>query len=86
MLWTVIGILLGIAIGIGLALRITVQNIKGSNDVGDSKGDLEDFHAVLNIIVTNDGLTDFNRDRSERVLLEDNFRSLQGTGSSGPSE
>ncbi|MBP5609135.1 MAG: hypothetical protein J6X66_12840 [Lachnospiraceae bacterium] len=48
--WAVVGIICGIAIGLGLALRITVLRIKESNDMGDSKGDMLAFSSHLNLI------------------------------------
>ena len=86
MIWTVVGILLGIIIGLGLAVRITVQNIKASNDVGDSRGELQDFQAVLNIISDEDNLTSFNRDRRNRIRLEDHYRRLTGTYAEDPPQ
>ena len=86
LMWTIIGILVGIIIGIGLALRIIVQNIKASNDIGDSRGELEDFHAVLNFIEDKDDLKNFNRDRRGRPRLEANFQRLHGAYYSDPSQ
>ncbi|MCR5127853.1 MAG: hypothetical protein K6B69_07100 [Lachnospiraceae bacterium] len=86
LMWTIIGILVGIIIGIGLALRITVQNIKASNDIGDSRGELEDFHAVVNIIDDKDDLKNFNRDRCNRPRLEANFQRLHSAYCSDSSQ
>ncbi len=55
-LWTLVGIICGIAIGLGLALRITVLKIKESNDMGDSKGDMLAFGCHLNMICGEDDL------------------------------
>ena len=54
--WSFIGIICGIAIGLGLALRITVLKVKESNDMGDSKGDMLAFGSRLNLLYGEDDL------------------------------
>ena len=54
--WSFVGILCGIAIALGLALRITVLKVKESNDMGDSKGDMLTFGSRLNLICGEDDL------------------------------
>ncbi len=54
--WVLIGIICGIAIGLGLALRITVLKVKESNDMGDSRGDMLSFGGHLNLICGEDDL------------------------------
>ena len=49
-LWAIIGILCGLALGIGLALSMVVTSIKESNDMGDSKGSMRDFGATMNML------------------------------------
>ena len=41
--YLVTGILLGVSLGLGLALRVTVTLIMKSNDIGDSSGTCADF-------------------------------------------
>ena len=51
------GILLGIAIGAGLALRIVVALIMSSNDIGDSSGTTKDFGHGVTIGEKKNGLS-----------------------------
>lgn len=51
------GILLGIAIGTGLALRIVVSLIMKSNDIGDSSGATTDFGSGVTICEKKNGLS-----------------------------
>ena len=51
------GILLGIAIGTGLALRIVVSLIMESNDIGDSSGATKDFGSGVTICEKKNGLS-----------------------------
>ena len=55
-LWSFVGIICGIAIALGLALRITVLKVKESNDMGDSRGDMLTFGSHLNLICGEDDL------------------------------
>ena len=41
-IWSVIGVMCGLALGTGLALSIVVKSVKESNDMGDSKGNMRD--------------------------------------------
>lgn len=54
--WSIVGIICGIAIALGLALRITVQKLRESNDIGDSRGDMLTFGARLNLMCGEDDL------------------------------
>ena len=54
--WAFIGLICGLALGIGLALSIVVSNVKESNDMGDSKGDMLAFGCHLNMICGEDDL------------------------------
>lgn len=56
-IYWVTGIILGISIGIGLALRIVVELIMISNDIGDSSGTVKDFGHGLAICDKKDGLS-----------------------------
>lgn len=48
---TVIGFLIGFALGVGIAYLITAGLVKSSNDLGDSKGKFRDFSdEPLNVI------------------------------------
>ena len=78
-LWSFVGIICGIGIALGLALRITVQKVKESNDMGDSKGDMLAFGSRLNLLCGEDDLRKpqgnvgargafLNPDRVERTL------------------
>ena len=51
------GILLGIAIGTGLALRIVVSLIMKSNDIGDFSGETKDFGNGITIYEKKNGLS-----------------------------
>ena len=55
-IWSFIGIICGIGIALGLALRITVLKVKESNDLGDSRGDMLTFGTQLNLICGEDDL------------------------------
>ncbi|MBP5230695.1 MAG: hypothetical protein ILO68_03110 [Clostridia bacterium] len=46
---SIIGSIGGAAIGLGLALWLTVLFVKKSTDIGDSSGTIWDFHANVNI-------------------------------------
>ena len=50
------GILLGIAIGLGLALRIIVTLVMKSNDIGDSCGTSTDFGRCVTILEKKNGI------------------------------
>ena len=51
-----IGIICGLALGIGLAFNMVIKNVKESNDMGDSKGSMRDFGASINMLKSEDGL------------------------------
>lgn len=44
------GILFGFLFGIGWALCVTLDKVKNSNDIGNSKGEFEDFEGRIDII------------------------------------
>lgn len=67
-----IGIICGIAIGLGLALRITVLQIKKSNDMGDSKGDMRDFGTFIDMIATEDDMHNYRLSARGKITLEAN--------------
>jgi len=52
----VLGIILGLSTGLGMALYITSYLVKRSNDIGDSTGTLENF-GKLNIFYQKAGLS-----------------------------
>lgn len=58
---TIIGIVAAAAIGLALALYLTVYLVKKSNDIGDSSGTLRDFHANVNIF---DSVNDVEKERT----------------------
>lgn len=76
----IIGIICGIAIGIGLALRITVLAVKNSNDIGDSKGDLRDFGTYIDMISTEDDLHNYRPSARGKIMLEDRMKKKIGAG------
>jgi hypothetical protein len=66
----VLGVLMGIALGIGLAYFLTVTLVKRSNDIGDSSGKLSDF-GTLHMITSEDGLSAAKPSgRGEYILKE----------------
>ncbi|MBO4651877.1 MAG: hypothetical protein J5649_01000 [Lachnospiraceae bacterium] len=54
--YIVTGALLGVSLGIGLALRITVTLIMRSNDVGDYSGTCDDFGRGVQLCEEKDGM------------------------------
>ncbi len=54
--WAFIGIICGLALGIGLAFNMVIKNVKKSNDMGDSKGSMRDFRASINMLNAEDNL------------------------------
>ena len=60
----VTGILMGVSLGVGLALRLTVELIMRSNCIGDYTGDSEDFGFGVEIIRTKD---ETNRKKAEML-------------------
>ncbi|MCR5848734.1 MAG: hypothetical protein K6G75_11545 [Lachnospiraceae bacterium] len=50
------GILFGVLMGLSIALFITVKFVKQSNDIGDSKGEFNDFGDYMSVICDNDNL------------------------------
>ena len=54
--WAFIGIICGLALGIGLAFNMVIKNVKESNDMGDSKGSMRDFRASINMLKAEDNL------------------------------
>ena len=67
--WSIVGIICGIAIALGLALRITVLKVKESNDMGDSRGDMLTFGAHLNLICGEDDLREPQGNVGARGIL-----------------
>ena len=55
-IWSVIGVMCGLALGTGLALSIVVKSVKESNDMGDSKGNMRDFGAHINMLYAEDDM------------------------------
>lgn len=55
-IFTIVGILFGLSIGVGIAAVITISAMKKSNDIGDSQGTLRDFDATIDILNSEDGL------------------------------
>lgn len=67
----IVGGLIGLALGIGLAFLITMYLVRKSNDIGDSKGSLADF-GYLKMLYTEDGLHHHNPSgRGVALILED---------------
>ena len=54
--WAFIGIICGLALGIGLAFNMVIKSVKESNDMGDSKGSMRDFRASINMLNAEDNL------------------------------
>lgn len=54
--YIVTGVLLGVSLGIGLALRVTVTLIMKSNDIGDYSGTCDDFGRGVELIAQKDGM------------------------------
>ena len=54
--WAFIGIICGLALGIGLAFNMVIKSVKESNDMGDSKGGMRDFRASINMLNAEDNL------------------------------
>jgi len=50
------GLIIGITLGISIAMAIMISFIKKSNDIGDSKGDFYDFGDYLKTINHMDNL------------------------------
>ena len=75
--WFFIGILCGIIIGLGLALRITVLRVKKSNDIGDSKGGIRDFGTYVNIMSSEDDLHQCRPSGRGNVIFEHNYREIE---------
>ena len=76
---SLVGILCGLAIGLGLALRITVLQIKKSNDIGDSKGDMRDFGTYVNMIRTEDDMHKYTPSARGKIILEANRKKAVET-------
>ena len=51
----VTGILLGVSIGLGMALRFTVELIMRSNDIGDTTGNCVDFSHGIELCKKKEG-------------------------------
>ena len=51
----VTGILLGVSIGLGMALRFTVELIMRSNDIGDTTGNCVDFSSGIELCKKKEG-------------------------------
>ena len=71
-----IGIVCGIAIGLGLALRITVLRIKQSNDVGDSKGDIRDFGTVVDVMSAEDDMHNYRPSARGKIMLDESRKKI----------
>ena len=52
----VYGVVAGLAFGISVAALFTIWLVKKSNDIGDSKGQFNDFSEYLDIICDDDDL------------------------------
>jgi len=77
--WGIVGILLGIVIGLGLAVRIICSRITQSNDIGNFKGDLWDFGARINVMDFEDDLRNHRKyEYRGREKLEMHYRLLAG--------
>ena len=50
------GVTAGLAFGISVALLFTIWLVKKSNDIGDSKGQFNDFSDYLDVICDDDEL------------------------------
>ena len=50
------GIVAGLAFGISVAALFTIWLVKKSNDIGDSKGQFNDFSEYLDVICDDDDL------------------------------
>ncbi|MCR4648854.1 MAG: hypothetical protein K5776_07225 [Lachnospiraceae bacterium] len=68
----VYGITIGLVLGICIALGITMKFIKKSNDIGDSKGEFNDFGDYVKTINQIDELT--GMDTNKRGLLYTLFK------------
>ena len=71
----IIGGILGLAIGTGIAFVVTMTYVKKSNDIGDSKGTLWDF-GDLYVISSQDGLDEENPNKYGYDLLKDNLQKI----------
>lgn len=71
----IIGGILGLAIGTGIAFAVTMTYVKKSNDIGDAKGTLQDF-GELYVISSEDGLDKENPNKYGYDLLEDNLQKI----------
>ena len=52
----IFGVVGGLAFGISVAMLFTVWLVKKSNDIGDSKGQFNDFSEYLDVICDDDDL------------------------------
>lgn len=57
------GTIIGVVIGLGLALRIVASCIMRSNDIGDSTGTTKDFEHVFNIFDKKDRMSERKLDK-----------------------
>ena len=69
----VLGVLMGIALGVGIAYFLTVSFVKHSNDIGDFSGRLSDF-GQLRIIASEDGLHSAKPSGRGSVVLKEQLR------------
>ena len=78
-----IGAVYGLALGIGLALLITMILIRRSNDIGDSKGTMNDF-GYLYMLSSEDDLHRREPDGSALIQIEERHKEekeyYQGKG------
>ncbi len=84
--WAFIGLICGLALGIGLALSIVVSKVKESNDMGDSRGGMTDFGASVNMIYSEDDLRKPPASRSGISLLQEHCRKSITQASAGALE
>ncbi len=76
--WAFIGLICGLALGIGLALSIVVSKVKESNDMGDSRGRMSDFGASVDMIYSEDDMRKMPATgRGRSLLMEHCARSGQ---------
>ena len=76
--WAFIGLICGLALGIGLALSIVVSKVKESNDMGDSRGGMMDFGASVDLIYSEDDMLKVPVSGRGKSLLETHCKELTG--------
>ena len=75
---SILGIFLGLILGVGVAMMVTVNVIKKSNDIGDSKGSLRDFGTYVNMHAVEDNLPRYRPSDRGKILLENLKREALG--------